>query len=85
MKSRKRNVGEPQVARESHFAHRWPMCLFIFIAFIMFYCSLTFHCELRPPGILHVPIWLSAQFKFETPALKGLNSSLPQWVGELWL
>jgi len=46
------------------------MCLFIFIAFIMFYCSLTFHYELRPPGILHVPIWPSAQFKFETPAVE---------------
>jgi len=45
------------------------MFLFIFIAFIMFYCSLTFHYELRPPGILHVPIWPSAQFKFETPEL----------------
>ena len=35
----------------------------------MFYCLLTFHYELRPPGILHVPIWPSAQFKFETPDL----------------
>ena len=36
----------------------------------MFSCWLTFHCELRPSDILHVLIWPSEQFEFETLGLR---------------
>ena len=39
------------------------------VSFFVF--LLCFHCELRPSGILHVLIWPSEQFEFETPELEA--------------